>query len=164
MAKPMNQLLQLAREKACSSSTRRVQQLIFTVTLLPANEPKTRQLPSRRSRSQRIRWGTNWCWPDKSREPELPIDDTDMGCDCEEEYPIREAGTRQIDLIAIDHERDAITDNGQETYNLLRSTASTTSSSWVCTSTCACSAPVGIRQMVTVGKNVVLMRDMTDTM
>ena len=23
------------------------------------------------------RWGTAWCWPDKGREPGLPIDDTD---------------------------------------------------------------------------------------
>ena len=29
---------------------------------------------------------------------------------------------------------------------------------------CVLGRPVGIRQMVTVGKNVVLMRDMTDTM
>src|SRR5436190_21631782 len=37
------------------------------------------------------RWGTKWCWPDKSREPELPIDDSDMGCDCAEKCTIREA-------------------------------------------------------------------------
>jgi len=29
---------------------------------------------------------------------------------------------------------------------------------------CVLGRPVGIRQMVTIGKNVVLMRDMTDTM
>ena len=70
--------------------------------------------------------------PDKFRETELPIDDTDMGCDCEEEFPIREAWTRQIDLIEIDDERDAITDNGQETYNLLAQPVLKTSSSWGC--------------------------------
>src|SRR5690606_10862574 len=30
------------------------------------------------------RWGTAWCWPDPAREGDLPIDDSDMGCDCEE--------------------------------------------------------------------------------
>src|SRR5262249_25445593 len=29
------------------------------------------------------RWGTAWCWTDGKREGVLPIDDSDMGCDCE---------------------------------------------------------------------------------
>ena len=88
-----------------------------------------------------------------------------MGCDCEEEYPIREAWTRQIDLIAIDNERDAITDNGQETYNLLAQHGiNNIILMGVHLNMCVLGRPVGIRQMVTVGKNVVLMRDMTDTM
>jgi len=95
----------------------------------------------------------------------LPIDDTDMGCDCEEEYPIREAWTRQIDLITIDAERDAITDNGQETYNLLAQHGiDNVILMGVHLNMCVLGRPVGIRQMVTIGKNVVLMRDMTDTM
>ena len=88
-----------------------------------------------------------------------------MGCDCEEEYPIREAWTRQIDLIEIDAERDAITDNGQEAYNLLaQHDIDNVILMGVHLNMCVLGRPVGIRQMVTVGKNVVLMRDMTDTM
>ena len=88
-----------------------------------------------------------------------------MGCDCEEEYPIREAWTRQIDLIEIDAERDAITDNGQEAYNLLaQHSIDNVILMGVHLNMCVLGRPVGIRQMVTVGKNVVLMRDMTDTM
>ena len=88
-----------------------------------------------------------------------------MGCDCEEEYPIREAWTRQIDLIEIDAERDAITDNGQEAYNLLAQHGiDNVILMGVHLNMCVLGRPVGIRQMVTVGKNVVLMRDMTDTM
>ncbi|HXT61252.1 MAG TPA: hypothetical protein VN699_21605, partial [Pirellulales bacterium] len=66
-----------------------------------------------------MRWGTCWCWPDKDREPDLPIDDSDMGCDCREKCEIRSPWTRQIASIDID-EADAISDNGQEVFNLLR--------------------------------------------
>src|SRR6185436_16124912 len=31
------------------------------------------------------RWGTAWCWTDPSHEDVLPIDDSDMGCDCQPE-------------------------------------------------------------------------------
>jgi len=64
------------------------------------------------------RWGTAWNWPDKSREPELPIDDSDMGCDCATQCVIAAPWKRQIATIEIDDGRDAITDNGQELYNL----------------------------------------------
>jgi len=39
------------------------------------------------------RWGTAWCYPDTQREPDMPIDDTDMGCDCEKSanHPTLEA-------------------------------------------------------------------------
>src|SRR5206468_11158813 len=60
------------------------------------------------------RWGTAWCWPDPKHEAVLPIDDSDMGCDCQPaKCTIREAWTRQISTIEIG-EADAITDNGQE--------------------------------------------------
>src|SRR5688572_26534836 len=42
------------------------------------------------------RWGTAWCWPDPAREGALPIDDSDMGCDCPTKCEIREAWKRQI--------------------------------------------------------------------
>src|SRR5262249_14840321 len=64
------------------------------------------------------RWGTAWCWPDGRREAVLPIDDSDMGCDCETKCTIRDAWSRQIAAIGID-EADAITDDGQEVWNLL---------------------------------------------
>src|SRR6266849_3027102 len=61
------------------------------------------------------RWGTAWCWPDSKREPALPIDDSDMGCDCAVKCKIRDAWTRQIATIEI-AEADAITDNGRESW------------------------------------------------
>jgi len=114
--------------------------------------------------SESERWGTTWCWPDPKREPGMPIDDTDMGCDCDKKCTIREAWSRQIASIHI-HPDDAITDNGQETYNLLAARGiDNVILCGVHLNMCVLGRPFGIRQMVNVGKNVVLMRDMTDTM
>lgn len=110
------------------------------------------------------RWGTTWCWPDESREKDLPIDDSDMGCDCAVKCEIRDAWTRQIATIGIAPE-DAITDSGQETFNLLAQHGiENVVLLGVHLNMCVLGRPFGIRQMVQQGKNVVLMRDMTDTM
>jgi nicotinamidase-related amidase len=110
------------------------------------------------------RWGTTWCWPDPAREAGLPIDDSDMGCDCTVKCPIREAWTRQIPTIEITA-ADAITDHGQETYNLLAERGiGNVILLGVHLNMCVLGRPFGIRQMVKMGKNVALMRDMTDTM
>ncbi|MDF9799412.1 nicotinamidase-related amidase [Catalinimonas alkaloidigena] len=110
------------------------------------------------------RWGTAWCWPDETREEALPIDDSDMGCDCAVKCEIRDAWTRQIASIEIAPD-DAITDNGQETFNLLaQHEIENVVLLGVHLNMCVLGRPFGIRQMVQQGKNVVLMRDMTDTM
>ena len=120
MAKPMNKVIKLAREKGmliihAPSSTVD----FYKGTLARKRSINAPSASPPKPLSKDVRWGTNWCWPDKFRETELPIDDSDMGCDCEKEFPIREAWTRQIEAIEIDDESDAITDNGQEAYNLL---------------------------------------------
>jgi hypothetical protein len=110
------------------------------------------------------RWGTAWCWPDGTREGVLPIDDSDMGCDCQEKCTIRDAWTRQIATIEI-AEGDAITDDGQEVWNLLAARGiDNVILCGVHLNMCVLGRPFGIRQMVRLGKNVALMRDMTDTM
>jgi nicotinamidase-related amidase len=111
------------------------------------------------------RWGTAWDWPDKSREPELPIDDSDMGCDCETKCEIVPPWKRQISIIEIDDYRDAITDNGQELYNLFAQRG--IDNVMICgvhLNMCVLGRPFAIRQLVKLGKNVVLVRDLTDTM
>ena len=71
---------------------------------------------------------------------------------------------RQIDLIDI-LEGDAITDNGQETWNLLAERRiENVILCGVHLNMCVLGRPFGIRQMVKQGKNVALVRDMTDTM
>jgi len=111
------------------------------------------------------RWGTAWCWTDAKHEGVLPIDDSDMGCSCTgTKCEIREAWKRQIATIELAPE-DALTDNGQETWNLL--TARKIKNVILCgvhLNMCVLGRPFAIRQQVYLGKNVALMRDFTDTM
>ena len=110
------------------------------------------------------RWGTNWCWPDATREVGLPIDDSNMGCDCTPKCELREAWTRQIDLIDL-HPSDALTHDGQETWNLLEERdIDNVILVGVHLNMCVLGRPFGIRQMVQLGKNVLLLRDLTDSM
>jgi nicotinamidase-related amidase len=111
------------------------------------------------------RWGTAWCWTDPKHEAVLPIDDSDMGCDCAPvKCTIRSPWTRQISTIEI-AEADAITDHGQETWNLLAERGiENVILCGVHLNMCVLGRPFAIRQMVKLGKNVALMRDLTDTM
>jgi len=111
------------------------------------------------------RWGTAWYWIDGQREGVLPIDDSDMGCSCTgEKCEIRSPWKRQIATIEI-ADADAITDNGQETWNLLAARGiDHVILCGVHLNMCVLGRPFAIRQMVHLGKSVVLMRDLTDTM
>jgi nicotinamidase-related amidase len=111
------------------------------------------------------RWGTAWCYPDKKIEPELPIDDSDMGCDCAVKCKIEPPWKRQIDLLEIDQERDAILDNGQELVDLFAERRiDHVMIMGVHLNMCVLGRPFGVRQLTRLGKEVVLVRDMTDTM
>ena len=110
------------------------------------------------------RWGTAWNWPDGKREGVLPIDDSDMGCDCKSKCEIRSAWTRQTAAIEI-AETDAVTDNGQETWNLLAERKiDNVILCGVHLNMCVLGRPFAIRQMVRMGKSVALIRDLTDSM
>lgn len=114
--------------------------------------------------SQSMRWGTRWCWPDEPREPGMPIDDSDMGCDCETKCEINDPWTRQIATIDIEAP-DAISDDGQEVFNLLEARdIDHVLIAGVHLNMCVLGRSFAIRQMVQLGKDVVLIRDMTDTM
>ncbi|MCH1407868.1 MAG: cysteine hydrolase [Verrucomicrobiales bacterium] len=128
-----------------------------------AQEAPFAKAPTKLSTSPR--WGTAWCWTDPEYEAVLPIDDSDMGCSCKgEKCEIREAWSRQIDLIEL-KEGDALTDNGQETFNLLAERGiDNVILCGVHLNMCVLGRPFAIRQMVKLNKNVALMRDMTDTM
>lgn len=107
-----------------------------------------------------------WRSLDRSSEGSLPIDDSDGGCD---DIPRCKGGPpypwkRQIAAIEIAPE-DAITDKGQEVYNLLQQRGiDNLIVMGVHANMCVLGRSFAIRQMVKLGKNVVLMRDHTDTM
>ncbi len=104
-----------------------------------------------------------WCSLDKDREGELPIDDSDGGCDCVPQCASRSAWSKQIDTLEI-AEGDAITDSA-EAYNLLEERGiDNVIVMGVHTNMCVLGRPFSIRQMVYQDKNVALVRDLTDTM
>ena len=111
------------------------------------------------------RWGTAWCWTDPKHEGVLPVDDSDMGCSCVgKKCEITAPWKRQIATIEL-MEGDALTDDGQETWNLL--TARGIDNVILCgvhLNMCVLGRAFAIRQQVYWGKNVVLMRDLTDSM
>ena len=166
LAGPINQVLKTARERgalvihAPSSTTAFYKD---TPARKRAQEAPFAKSPAPLSTDDR--WGTKWCWPDKAREPDLPIDDSDMGCDCVEKCKIREAWTRQIAAIEIDPARDAVTDDGQETVNLLAQYGiKHVVIMGVHLNMCVLGRPFAIRQLVHQGREMALVRDLTDAM
>ena len=121
----------------------------------------------------------DWCKQIPSEESAVyPIDQSDGG---EDDDPTEHAAwakeleakglnprtpwTKQIDVLRIDQERDAISDSGVEIWNLLESREiDNVILMGVHVNMCVAGRPFGLRQMEKNGKNVVLMRDMTDAM
>lgn len=104
-----------------------------------------------------------WCKLDPAKEAALPIDDSDGGCDDDPRCKGGSPWKRQIAAIEV-AEQDAITDSA-EAYNLLQQRGiDNVIVMGVHANMCVLGRPFSIRQMVGEGKNVLLMRDMTDTM
>ncbi len=119
-----------------------------------------------------------WCHMIPSEEKgKYPIDQKDGGCDSD---PIEQAKHRdalitmgrkpgnpwlaQIAVLKI-HDIDVISDSGVEIWNVLEARKiNNVIILGVHTNMCVLGRPFGLRQMAKNGKNVVLMRDMTDTM
>ncbi len=98
------------------------------------------------------------------KEPAYPIDDSDGGCD---DNPPAKGGApwkRQIATIEIADE-DAVSASGREIYNLMQQRGiKNVMLMGVHTNMCVVGRPFGLRQMVKAGRNVVLVRDLTDAM
>ncbi|MCR9199578.1 MAG: ThuA domain-containing protein [Planctomycetaceae bacterium] len=106
----------------------------------------------------------NWCPLDSRVEGErLPIDDTDGGCDCQPAVESYRAWTCQHPAIRIEA-ADAVTDSAEAFYLMKQRGITNVIVMGVHTNMCVLGRPFSIRQMVAQGQNVVLMRDMTDTM
>jgi nicotinamidase-related amidase len=103
---------------------------------------------------------------DRPREPELPIDDSDGGCD---DVPPSHLGPvfpwqRQHPAIAI-AEQDIISDAGGEIYSVLtRGAIKHVFIAGVHANMCILARSFGVRQMVMLGFDVILVRDLTDSL
>ncbi len=105
-----------------------------------------------------------WQKLDPSREPPLPIDDSDNGCDDLPACPPYKAWTRQHPALEIAAE-DAISDNGQEVFYLLRQyDIQNAIVMGVHTNMCVLGRSFAIRRLVKLGLNTALMRDLTDAL
>lgn len=93
----------------------------------------------------------------------LPIDDSDGGCDCDPQPKNYRAWSRQHPAIEI-APNDAITDSAEAFYLMKQKGIRNVMVMGVHTNMCVLGRPFSIRQMVLQGQNVVLVRDMTDTM
>jgi nicotinamidase-related amidase len=131
--------------------------------------PKAKNLPAEIDK---------WCYKIPAEEKgKYPIDQTDGGEDDDPaEHEAWHAKLKAMGRnpkapwksqhagITID-DRDAISDSGIEIWNLLASRGiDNVILVGVHTNMCVLGRPFGLRQMAKNGKNVVLMRDMTDTM
>lgn len=120
-----------------------------------------------------------WCYQIPAEEQgEYPIDQSAGGEDDDPEEHARWAAelqgkglnprrpwTKQIDLVEIDADRDYISDRGEEVWSILEARGiNNVILTGVHTNMCVLGRPFGLRQMSKNGKNVVLMRDLTDTM
>ncbi len=104
-----------------------------------------------------------WCHLNDQREGPLPIA-IDQPCDDDgATRPAVKFFDRQIETLEIAPE-DAITDSAEAFYLMKERGITNVIIMGVHTNMCVLGRPFGIRQLVYQGQNVVLMRDMTDTM
>jgi len=104
------------------------------------------------------------CDRDPAGEPKTLPEDTKLDCDDCELGPVVRRHTRQhpgLDIVGF----DGISDNGQEIYNFcVQEGIKNIVLMGVHTNYCILARPFGIRQMLKLGKNVVLARDLTDAL
>jgi nicotinamidase-related amidase len=121
----------------------------------------------------------SWCNRIPAEEKGVyPIDQTDGG---EDDNPAEHAAwaaelqakgrnprapwKSETDMLDIDQDKDIISDSGVEIWNVLEDRGiKNVILLGVHTNMCVLGRPFGLRQMAKNGRNVVLMRDMTDTM
>ena len=105
----------------------------------------------------------SWCYLDPSAEAPMPVK-VDQPCDDAGKLRDRiRFFERQIDALEIE-EGDAITDSAEAYYLMKQRGITNVILMGVHVNMCVMGRPFGIRQMVRQGQNVVLMRDLTDSM
>ncbi|OYW17382.1 MAG: hypothetical protein B7Z55_12635 [Planctomycetales bacterium 12-60-4] len=105
-----------------------------------------------------------WCYRDDAREPELPVDVSKNPCDDPVVGPAVKVFHRQhpgLDIIGY----DGISDRGDEIYSFCKTHGiKNVVMMGVHTNMCVLGRPFGIRQLVKLGFQVALARDLTDAM
>lgn len=97
-------------------------------------------------------------------EPNMPADASDGGCDTSPQPRQHSPWRRQIATLEIATE-DAVSDSGREIWNLfVERSIQNVLLMGVHTNMCVVGRSFGLRQMVRAGKQVVLVRDLTDAM
>ncbi len=159
LAPYMNEVVSLARDKGVFI-IHAPSDVVDYYEEHPARE-RAQQAPEASNQPEDIQ---SWCdWINPEEEEVYPIDQTDGGCDCGdcESYTAWEKQIETIDIF----DDDAISNSGTEIWNLLESKGiENVILLGVHTNMCVLGRPFGLRNMAKYGKNVVLMRDLTDTM
>ncbi|MBO10447.1 MAG: nicotinamidase [Planctomycetaceae bacterium] len=173
MAPRMNNLLKLARRQG-ATIIHAPSSCMNTYKDHPARK-RAQAVPRSKSLPDEI---AKWCYKIPSEEKGVyPIDQTDGGEDDDlaehREWAKKlEAMGRnprapwksQTDLLEISND-DYISDNGEEVWSIMEQKGlKNVIMVGVHTNMCVLGRPFGLRQMSKNGKNVVLVRDMTDTM
>ena len=105
----------------------------------------------------------SWVGLTPEAEAALPIDDADGGCDDQPPCKTASPWRRQIEAIEI-RDGDAITDSAEAFYLMRQRGITNVIVMGVHENMCVLGRPFSIRQMVRLGQNVALLRDLTDTM
>lgn len=103
----------------------------------------------------------HWCSVVDGRDSHYPIDVN--GCNCTPRCQLDGRVTRQLEALEIG-DNDVISDSGREIWNLFEQRdIDNVLMMGVHANMCVLGRPFGIRNLVTAGKNVVLIRDLTDS-
>ncbi|MDN5210852.1 protein-signal peptide and transmembrane prediction [Fulvivirgaceae bacterium BMA12] len=158
MAPKINELAEAARKKG------------VTIIHAPSDViPFYKDTPQRkRLKSVTIEtWATSipyWYELDTLKEAQLPIDDSDGGCDCLPKCTSGKAWKKQIDAIHIDGQ-DGISDDGKEILSYFQQKGiKNVIMTGVHVNMCVLGRSFGIRAQKAAGLNVTLVRDLTDAM
>jgi nicotinamidase-related amidase/type 1 glutamine amidotransferase len=157
MAPRMNEVVKRTRAQGvfiihCPSDTMKFYEGTPGRRLAQSAPPATAKVPLQR-----------WCSLDRAKEAPLPLDDSDGGCDDSPQCKTYTAWKQEIPGIDI-KQGDAITDSAEAYYLMQQRGIDNVIVMGVHLNMCVLGRPFSIRQMVNQGKNVLLMRDMTDTM
>ena len=157
MAPRMNQVIKQARKQG-----------VLIIHSPSGCMDQYKDMPQRKLAQQAPKFETKiplqgWCYQNDKHEPKLPVA---IGQPCDDDGLIRPRVRffqHQIRTLEI-AEGDAITDSAEAFYLMKQRGIKNIIIMGVHTNMCVLGRPFGIRQMVYQGQNVVLMRDMTDTM